>query len=126
MSPIDQAIVRAILTAAKVPRRDHDWMVESCPSVERARELYSRSYRQPQVTPPQPAELYSGVHKAGERLRYARREGDEDTMSRAFAQLQTEIAIVYWRLEESAGRPPPELSDETKRNVDVLDKAGAR
>jgi hypothetical protein len=121
LSVNEQAMVRAILVAARVPRRDIDWMVESCPSIERARELYSRSYRQPPETPAHPVEFYDGVKAAGDNLVIARRSGDKDKESEAFSRLQTEIAIVYWRIEqEQAGVKLPPLPTATVAALEVL------
>lgn len=47
MSEVEKRIVRALLMAAKVDRKHLDWMVESCPSVARAREFYGRAPRVP-------------------------------------------------------------------------------
>lgn len=121
LNPNEQAMVAAILRAARVPQRDITWMVESCPSVERARELYSRTYRHPPDPSTRSAEIFEGVKEAGERLRYMRKIGDEDAVTEAFARLQTEIAIVYWRIEqENAGIKLPELSAETIGALEAL------
>jgi len=45
MGASEKAMVRAILVAARVPKHHIGWMVESCPSVERAREIYGRYAR---------------------------------------------------------------------------------
>lgn len=39
MTDSERSLVRAMLTAAKVPARDVDWMAASCPSVERCKEF---------------------------------------------------------------------------------------
>lgn len=123
LNATDRAMVRAILAAARVKRSDIEWMVESCPSVERARELYSRSYRHPPDPPTRPPEIYRAVKVASDRLLKARRDGDTDKESGAFRALQTEIAIVYWQIERlDRGETLPELSAETMRNIDALDE----
>lgn len=121
LNPNEQAIVRAILTAARVKRSDIPWMVESCPSVERARELYGRNHRQQPEMPAHPVEFYDGVKAAGDNLVIARRSGDPDKESEAFSRLQTEIAIVYWRIEqENEGATLPTLSADTTRALEAL------
>jgi hypothetical protein len=39
MSQSEQALVRAMIIAAKFPAHDVDWMVASCPSVARCKEV---------------------------------------------------------------------------------------
>lgn len=121
MTPNEKASVRAILIAAKVKRSDIDWMVESCPDIETARARYSRSYRPPQHPIEHPPELYDGVTTARDRLLSARRSNDDVTMAEAFAQLQTEIAIVYWRMEQAAaGVDVPALPASTVTAIEAL------
>lgn len=123
MSPTDNAIVRAILIAARVKRSDIEWMLESCPDVATARALYSRSYRPPSSSTGSNRDL-SGVQAARDRVLEARRSGDEESIAVAMSELYVEIALVRERDERAAmGIPLPELSDETKQNLDALDGA---
>jgi hypothetical protein len=102
MAIIEKAMIRAILIAARVPRRDLEWMTESCPSVEEARASYPRQHRVYHCDP-RPgdsrrgisAELsgdeYRDVKNARDRLLAARRDGGDT--GEAFAALATAIAI---------------------------------
>lgn len=121
LNPNEQAMVRAILVAAKVKRSDIEWMVASCPSIEKARALFSRTYRQPADPPKRKAGLCAGVSKARDRVLDARRSGDEQAVVEAMSSLLTEIEIVRWRCEqEAAGVKLPELDAATERALEAL------
>ena len=45
MSESDKNLVRAMLRAARYPERDIGWMTDSCPSVQRCREVCGEHMR---------------------------------------------------------------------------------
>lgn len=91
MNDVEQRMVKAVLLAAQVARSDLDWMIASCPDVDRARELYGRRLV---ATAPRPSVDTSAITSARDALVAARREGDEEKIAERYAGLLTACAIV--------------------------------
>lgn len=94
MTDVERAIVRAILVAAKVPDSERDWMVASCPSMQRARELYPRGVRHEvgHVTLSQDA--CARVRAAAQAVTDARQSGSETAAELALHDLERVVVEV--------------------------------